>query len=202
MTNRVWKFFGHASNNILSTPTGPFSCSTSIFLEDSASLTRFNNSLPRSFPRFELKFPENILQNVFIHQCRSRPPSWKFPLVPVSDRTLETLKTRLPFTRVYGGKNVFVNNESSVWCQFFHVFPLFSSSFQQITITAPLFKCKVRNSVHSPSEVNFYQQWTVKILNLGRNSQLISADQRMFISLPLWFITPLKQIQLIKIITL
>ena len=60
-----------------------------------------------------------------------RPPSLISPLFPVSHRTLENLQTRRRFTRVYGGKIIFV--DMYVFCVNVQLFSLFYSSLQQIT---------------------------------------------------------------------
>lgn len=60
----------------------------------------------------------------------SRPPSLISPLFPVSHRTLENLQTRRRFTRVYGGKIIFVDMD--VFWVNLHFFFTVYSSFQQI----------------------------------------------------------------------
>ena len=56
----------HLANRCL-TPTGAFSCSTSIFFKVSASLRRFNKSLPSWCSCLEQNFRHKILKLRFIH---------------------------------------------------------------------------------------------------------------------------------------
>ena len=55
------------SSNLCLTPTGPFSCSTSIFFKVSSSLRRFNKSLPSWCSCLEQNFRHKILKLRFIH---------------------------------------------------------------------------------------------------------------------------------------
>ena len=55
------------SSNLCLTPTGPFSCSTSIFFKVSASLRRFNKSLPSWCSYLEKNFRHKLLKLRFIH---------------------------------------------------------------------------------------------------------------------------------------
>ena len=117
----------------LSTPTALFSCSTSIVLKDSTSCRRFNGSFPRSYPPLQVKFQKKIFHDLHSQYdlAVDRPPSLISPLFPVSHRTLENLQTRRRFTRVYGGKIIFV--DMYVFCVNVQLFSLFYSSLQQIT---------------------------------------------------------------------
>ena len=88
------------SSNRCLTPTGAFSCSTSIFFKVSASLRRFNKSLPSWRSCLEQNLRHKILKLRFIHLHASLRHIW-FSLPSLFCERL--LKTRL-VTRVYGGK--------------------------------------------------------------------------------------------------